>query len=332
MNSLAPIRWGILGTSFISEVMATAIAESTTSELIALGSRSIETAEAFSKRFSIPKVYNDYQQLLLDDEIDAIYIGLPNHFHKEWIIRSAQAGKHVLCEKPFVISQAEALEVISVVKKSSVFCMEALMYRYHPFTQLLKELIQNKVLGDIKLYNATYTANIAKKANPTAGGSIRNLGCYPVSLVRLLANAEPINIIGKGRINEKNGNDSQASLILTFEDNSLAVISTADDMEMCWQFDIYGSLGHLKTVSNPWLPTCENNKALLYLNNESIPKEITVTAEKSLYTYQIDAMNDLIYKKTLIPEISLMDSLNNTIVLESWRKQVLHKSHDVIVA
>src|SRR3990167_4502758 len=216
-----PIKWGILGTSYISEVMANAIQESQTSELVAIGSRSITTAKNFANKFSIPRFYNDYQKLINDNDIDAIYIGLPNHLHKEWIIRCAQAGKNVLCEKPFVISIEDAREVIAVIEKTNVFCMEALMYRCHPFTKKLQELIQSKIIGDIKLYNATYTANISDIANPTAGGSIRNLGCYPISLVRLLAKAEPIEICGSGRMSQKNETDNQASVILKFEDNSI---------------------------------------------------------------------------------------------------------------
>lgn len=318
------IRWGILGTSYISEVIAKAIQESQTSQLVAIGSRSITTAKNFSNQFSIPKFYDDYQKLLNDNDIDAVYIGLPNHLHKEWMIRCIQAGKHILCEKPFVVSIDEAREIISILDKSNVFCMEALMYRCHPFIKKLKELIQSKIIGEIKLYNATYTAHIADVANPIAGGSIRNLGCYPISLVRLLANADPIEICGTGRLSQKNNTDHQASVILTFADHSIAVVSTADDIKMAWQFDVYGTKGHLKVITNPWLPSCDNNKILIYLSNESIPIEITVNAEKSLYTYQIDFTNMQIMKRDRenFEGISLLDSLANTIVLETWLQQV----------
>lgn len=315
-------RWGILGTSFISGVMAKAIHESQNSELVAIGSRSIETAKNFSDKFSIPNYYDDYQKLLENKNIDAIYIGLPNHLHKEWIIRAAEAGKHILCEKPFVISTQEAHEVIAVIKKLKVFCLEALMYRYHPFTKKLQEIIQDKIIGNVKLYNAVYTATISEIANPAAGGSIRNLGCYPVSLVRLLANAEPVEITGLGRMSSKNNTDNQASVILKFADESLAVISTADDIKMCWQFDVYGTKGHLKVISNPWLPDMENNKIQIYLNDQDMPQEITISAEKSLYTYQIDAMNSLIKNENIEAPVSLLDSLGNTIVLENWREQI----------
>lgn len=318
------INWGILGSSYISEVMAHAIQESTTGKLVAIGSRSLTTAQNFSNKFSIPKIYDDYQKLLDNNDIDAIYIGLPNHLHKEWIIRCAHAGKHILCEKPFVISVEEAQEVISVIEKSNVCCLEALMYRYHPFTKKLQEIIQSKIIGDVKLYNATYTAPIANIANPTAGGSIRNLGCYPISLVRLLAQAEPIEIYGTGRLNRANMTDSQASVLLKFDDESIAVVSTADDIKMAWQFDVYGTKGFLKVVTNPWLPNGDNNRIHIYLNHETAASKINVTAEKSLYTYQIDAINMQIMNNGTdnFNKISLLDSLGNTVVLEKWLQHV----------
>lgn len=320
------IKWGILGTSPISETIATAIHESEIGTLVAVGSRSLEKAKQFATTFSIPTYYDNYQALLDNQDIDVVYIGLPNHLHKEWIIRCANANKHILCEKPLVISIEEAHEVIATTEKTKVFCMEALMYRCHPFTKKLHELIQSKIIGDVKLYNATYTANIADVANPTAGGSIRNLGCYPVSLVRLLANAEPNEIIGMGKMNPNNQTDNQASAILKFADNAIAVISTADNIAMFWQFDIYGTMGHLKVVSNPWLPRCDDNKIVIYLNNEIFSTEINVNASKSLYAYQIDTVNQQICNRDSDQGISLLDSLGNIIVLESWLQQVKNMS------
>jgi predicted dehydrogenase len=318
------IKWGILGTSPISEVMAKAIQASHSGQLLAIGSRSLLKAKNFSETYSVPNYYDDYDALMNDDEIDAIYIGLPNHFHKEWILRSAKAGKHILCEKPFVLNTNEAREVIDLVEKSNVFCMEALMYRCHPFTKKLQELVQNKMIGDIKLYNATYTANIADIANPTAGGGIRNLGCYPISLIRLLAKAEPIEIRAMGRRSPETQNDNQASAILKFENGSMAVVSTADDITMCWQFDIYGTEGSIKVITNPWLPDCNSNKILLYKNGEDNPQEINVTADKSLYTYQIDTVGECILSGEFTKHggISLADSYGNVAVLEQWLQQV----------
>lgn len=313
------VRWGILGTSPISETMARAISASNISELIAIGSRCNKTGKRFADKFSIPK-HHQPDALLHDTDIDAIYLGLPNHLHKEWVIRCARAGKHILCEKPFVLNAQEADAAFAEVEKAGVVCMEALMYRYHPLTLKLQELIQSNILGDIKLINATYSANIAAVANSTAGGSIRNLGCYPISLVRLLLNAEPIAITALGRIGDKN--DNQASAILKFPNNTMAVVSTADDINMYWQFDMYGSNGCLKMLSNPWMPQQNNNKILVHLNAEKTSVEINVQAEKPLYTYQFDTVSNKILNQPLVTEITRKDSVGNVNVLEQWLSQI----------
>ncbi|CEG56022.1 Gfo/Idh/MocA family protein [Legionella fallonii] len=317
------VNWGILGTSFISEVMAKAIHTSETGQLIAVGSRSLASAQRFAHEFTIPKAYDDFQSLLDDRDIDVVYIGLPNHLHKEWIIRAARAGKHILCEKPLVLNAAEAREVMAVIEETQVFCMEALMYRCHPLTAQLCEIIQSGILGTIRLYTATYTANIAQVANPIAGGSIRNLGCYPISLIRLLARAEPVEIIATGRCDIKKQTDNQASALLKFADDAMAVVSTADDWEMSWQFDVYGTDGSLKVLTNPWLPDNEN-KYLIQSYTENNAKETTITADQPLYSYQIDVVNNQILNRSSNENlgISLTDSLGNLIVLETWLNQV----------
>ena len=170
-----------------------------------------------------------------------------------------------------------------------------------------------------------YTANIAAIANPTAGGSIRNLGCYPISLVRLLAGAEPVEITAIGRINVDNQNDNQASAILKFENNVMAVVTTADDMEMYSQFDIYGTNGCLKVLTNPWLPDCVSNKIIIHHHDKAHSVEIDVTAQQSLYTYQIDAMCKKIFSANYLPaheKKNWQDTLGNVITLDKWFQQV----------
>lgn len=312
------IRWGILGTSFISEVMARALRESPTSKLVAVGSRTHLTAQSFASTFKIPKIYSDYNALLDDKDIDAVYIGLPNHLHKEWIIRAARAGKHILCEKPLVLTAADVEQIIPIIEQADVVCMEALMYLYHPFTQRLKELVDKKTIGDIKLYTATYSANIAEIANPVAGGSIRNLGCYPLSLIRFLEGKEPMEISAMGRLNSRQI-DTQACIIIKFDNQCMATVSTADDMDMFWQFDIYGSKGNIKLQSNPWLPTKENS-LYVYPDNEKKPVECSISAYHSLYTYQIEELNKQISTNTIahFNASAVHNSLGNALIIERW--------------
>lgn len=318
------IKWAILGTSYISEVLAKAIKQSKTGELIAVCSRSMKSAQAFSDKFSSVKSYDDINQLLLDDSIDAIYNGLPNHLHKETTILAAKAGKHVLCEKPFAHHAGAALEMIEAVKQADVFCMEAFMYRSHPLTAKLKALLTSKVIGEVRFYQAVYTADIVDIANQTAGGAIRNLGCYPVSLVRLLAK-EPVFMSASGRFRNNNKEqDSQASALLTFENGVQASITTADDMPFTWQFIACGTKGSLRVVTNPWLPIQDENIIEIYGPENSLRETVKVTADMPLYSYQIDVMAQCIYEPQLREKlgVSLVDSLNNIKVLDEWRRLI----------
>lgn len=327
------IKWGILGTSLISTTMANAIQDSAIGDLAAVGSRSAESARAFANKFSIPKFYASHQEVLDDPSVDVVYIGLPNHLHKDWIIRCAQAGKHILCEKPLVTNIDDTKEAMAVVNDAGVFCMEALMYRCHPLITKLNEVIMQKTIGEIKYINAVYMADIADLANPIAGGSILNLGCYPVSLVRLLTGmslgrtmAEPTEIRAIGRMN-LNNRDNQAGVLLKFENDIMAAVTTADDMGMYYQFEIYGSKGHLRLTSNPWMPTLENNSFVIYPNGQDTPIEINVMGDKSLYTYQIDAVNQHIRSgDTQSNAVSWQDSLGNMAVLHSWLQQVQNQT------
>lgn len=325
------INWAILGTSPISAVMAKAIKHSNYGRLYAIYSRGKETGSRFAKEHKIPFVYADFTALLADKNVNAIYIGLPNYLHKEFIIECAKAGKHILCEKPLVVSVAEAEEVRAQVKKANVLCIEALMYRFHPFTKQLKDIIRKGILGDIKHFQALYNAHITDVANRTAGGAIRNLGCYPISLIRLLQGAEPKHSYGCGRPYDNDPIDHAASVVLQFANKSTAAISVADDLPMTWQFHVYGTGGTLQTITNPWMPTTKN-KILIKSYQKGAPTTVYVSAEKPLYTYQIDYVNEQILAGHFIYEGDnlLSDSYANTRVLEDWFSQVF-KNEPVVI-
>lgn len=329
------IRWGILGTGPISGAVAKAIHESERGELIAVAGRTSAKAQAFAQEFMVPTAYDQYENLLADPNVDVVYIGLPNHLHKEWIIRCAEARKHILCEKPFVTNLEDAQAALSAVKKANVFCMEALMYRCHPLTHKLVELIKQKVIGEVSIFNATYAAHIADVADPVEGGAIQNLGCYPVSLVRLLAGvahqrqtAEPSNVISLGEMDHTNKNVQRASALLHFPKRMLATITVADDIKSQTNFSIIGSEGQLQVVTNPWMPG-QTSKILLQKDNESQIEEIIIHADKSLYTYQIELVSQCILDGETNAEVggmSWLDTLGNVIVLDAWNKQVQAKT------
>lgn len=332
MTDTRKIRWGMLGTKeILSDAIAKAIQASDTSTLVAIGSRDLNKAIAFSKKHNVPTYYANYQELLSDKDIDSVYIGLPNSLHKEWIIRCAKAGKHILCEKPFVLDTQEAEEVFAVVKKHNVFCMEALMYRCHPFIEQLQHLIDSNVLGRIKDITAKYNCKIDTLANPIEGGAIRCLGCYPGSLVRLLAKEEPVGISATGTI-DRTGNDSNSVVMLTFKSGMIATISTDYTMEWYSHFLILGTNGILDVKANPWFPG-DTNRVILKINGkEEEILDFKVDNPKPFYTYQIDCVAEHIKKGLISPEspgVTWEHSIGNVTVLETWLAQVKGKTNEL---
>ena len=329
MAGTRKIKWGILGTHWISSVIAEAIQASDTSELVAIGSRGVEKASQFAKKHQINKYYTDYQALLSDPDIDVVYIGLPNHLHKEWIIKCAKANKHILCEKPFVLNAQEAQEALNAVKEHKVFCMEALMYYCHPFIQYLQDLVDSKIIGNIKSMSAIYTVNIASNANKTAGGAIRNLGCYPLSLVRLLAKEEPENMVALGQLDTNLAIDHVSMAIFSFKNGITATIKTADNLNWWWQFTVFGTKGILDVKTNPWLPGNINQVLIKTDDKEEI---LNFTADKPLYTYQIDCVatqinNGLI--SPISPAVTLKHSIGNVKILDRWLKSEIAQSANI---
>jgi predicted dehydrogenase len=315
-------KWLILGTSFIS--MAKAIQDSSSGMIAAVGGRNQEKLQAFAEKFAISKFDTDYDKLINDPEVEAVYIGLPNHLHKEYIIRCAKAGKHILSEKPFVISVAEADEVKEVLAKANVFCLEALMYRYHSFITRLRQMLAHNSIGDIHLFEATYNADIVNIANKVEGGAIRNLGCYPISLVRMLAGSEPLLSDITGTLNPQTKADTTASVTLTFPDGKKAFIKTSDSMQKAWQFTIHGSKGQIKLLTNPWMPVQGICQLAVVSNSGHVIFE-KVDDSKPLYSHQIDLLGSAMAsgKMDSVLNMTIEDSCNNVKVLESWREQVI---------
>ncbi|HEX9597610.1 MAG TPA: Gfo/Idh/MocA family oxidoreductase, partial [Anaerolineales bacterium] len=155
--SAAPVRalaWGILGTGKIAGTFARQLPGSQTSKLLGVASRNLESAARFAAAYAVPRPYDSYDALLADPEIDAVYISLPNHLHARWTVRCAEAGKHILCEKPLATNYAEAMTAVEAARANGVFLMEAFMYRCHPQTAKLVELVSSGAIGEVRLIQA----------------------------------------------------------------------------------------------------------------------------------------------------------------------------------
>ncbi|MCB0213719.1 MAG: Gfo/Idh/MocA family oxidoreductase, partial [Anaerolineae bacterium] len=197
---MSTITWGILGTATIARVcVIPAIQASRNGRAHAIASRSIDRAQALAAEHNIPHAYDDYEAVLTDPAVDAVYIPLPNHLHHPWTLRALAAGKHVLCEKPLALNATEAQAMADAAQAAQRLLMEGFMYRFHPRSQHIKQLIKAGDIGQPCLIKTAFTFNLSDPNNSRyrpemGGGALMDTGCYGVSLARWLLEAEPIAV------------------------------------------------------------------------------------------------------------------------------------------
>jgi xylose dehydrogenase (NAD/NADP) len=195
-------NWGLLSTANINRSVIPPLQASKRSRLVAVGSRDQAKGEAYAQKWNIPRAYGSYEALLADPEIDAIYLSLPNSLHAEWTIRAVEAGKHVLCEKPLAVSLAEVDAVIAAAQTHGKIVAEAFMYRHHPLTLKVKDLVAGGAIGELRSVRGVFTFNIGEAPENVrlipglAGGSVWDVGCYPVSYTRTVLGCEPLEVFG----------------------------------------------------------------------------------------------------------------------------------------
>lgn len=334
---MTKLKWGILGTGTIAHAFARDLKQSQTGELYAVGSRALDTAEAFAKEFEIPRPYPTYEDFLSDPAIDAVYIATPHTSHAENAIATAEAGKHILCEKPLTVHYEDSLRVIEAAKKNDVFLMEAFMYRCHPQTQKIVDLIREKAIGEVRMIVASFgfTGDFPLDSRllmkEFGGGAILDVGCYPVSMARLIAGAaigenfaDPIGLQGFGHIGEKSGVDEYAVAVLKFPNDILAKISTGCQVEEDNTVQVFGTKGKL-IVPSPWFCGTDRDGAKLLLspNDSETHQEIAVEAPLGLYTYEADVLAaHLQSRQAPSPCMTWEDTLGNMKTLARWLEAV----------
>jgi D-xylose 1-dehydrogenase (NADP+, D-xylono-1,5-lactone-forming) len=190
------VNLGLLSTARINQMILAGAAASDRVEVIAVASRDRDRAAAYAQEHGIARAHGSYEALLDDDEVDAVYVSLPNSLHHEWSLRALAAGKHVLCEKPYTRRPAEAEEAFEAAERAGRILMEAFMYRHHPQTRRAVELVRDGTIGRLRLVRAAFSFPLTDETNIRAqpeleGGALMDVGCYCVSGARLLAGEEP---------------------------------------------------------------------------------------------------------------------------------------------
>jgi D-xylose 1-dehydrogenase (NADP+, D-xylono-1,5-lactone-forming) len=195
------LNWGLLSTAKINSALIKPLRASKRTRLLAVASRSISSAQAYAREWDIPHAHGSYEDLLADPDIDVIYNPLPNHLHAEWTIKALHAGNHVLCEKPLALTLEEVDAIIAASRETGRIVAEAFMYRHHPQTLKVKELVDNGALGQVQLIKGAFTFTLTREGNyrrikEMGGGSIWDVGCYPISYARMIVGEEPAEVFG----------------------------------------------------------------------------------------------------------------------------------------
>ncbi len=254
----ARLKWGVLSTANIGRAaVIPAIQRSNNGQLVAVASRDKERAQAFAAELDIPRAYGSYKALLAAEDIEAVYIPLPNSLHGEWTIKAAEAGKHILCEKPLALNAAEGKDMAAAADRHGVVLMEAFMYRFHPQTEKVLELIHRGIIGEPRLIYAAFTFRLSNPDNirlrpELGGGALMDVGCYCVNVSRTLAGAEPVEVQAYANW-AKTGVDEQMAGTLRFADGLLAQFDCALSLERREFYQVAGPEGHI-AVPSAFLP------------------------------------------------------------------------------
>jgi D-xylose 1-dehydrogenase (NADP+, D-xylono-1,5-lactone-forming) len=242
------VKWGIVSTADINRKVIPGATESTKVELVAVASRTQERADAYATEWGIPRAYGSYEALLADPEIEAVYISLPNTLHTEWSVKAVEAGKHVLCEKPFTRHPEQVTEAWDAADRAARLLSEAFMYRHNPQTAQVKELVDGGAIGELRLIRSIfsyslYDADNIRLRTDVEGGSLMDVGCYNVSWSRLIA-GEPERVWGEAWYGPS-GTDWVFTGTMRFPNDVLASFDCGTAMTNRDEVEIVGSEGSL---------------------------------------------------------------------------------------
>ncbi|QQE12905.1 Gfo/Idh/MocA family oxidoreductase [Planctomycetota bacterium] len=340
------LRYGILSTGNIARQFAQGVQSGATlSTIHAVASRDARKADEFAKQYNIPAPHTSYDNLLKDPNVDAVYVALPNNYHHEWTIRALDAGKHVLCEKPFSIGVQQAIEMFEAAQQNNRLLAEAFMYLTHPLTHAYIDQIKSGAIGKPKLIRSSFSFSVADPDNNSrfsttlAGGSLMDIGCYCITLTLLVADtistpgSYPSKIQAAAHIHPS-GIDDYAAVNLQFANGLIASFTCGMTAQINNASYISGTDGFIE-IPIPWKPPAD--KATFLLGNNATPKQsksdvtkplptqqtqpFTVSANKPLYALEADAFADSVLNDKplfITPDFTL----RVTRILEELRNQI----------
>jgi len=313
------IRWGILSTANIgTEKVIPAMQLGEYCEVVGIASRNLEKAQAAAKRLGIPKTYGSYEDLLADPEIEAIYNPLPNPQHIPWSIKALEAGKHVLCEKPIAMSSSEAEELLAAAKKhSELKIMEAFMYRHHPQWELVKQLVLDGKIGELRTIQSVFSyynvdPNNIRNIAELGGGGLMDIGCYNISLSRFIFDAEPERVSGIIEYDPKFKTDRLASGVLDFG-RGTSTFTCGTQLSPFQRVNIFGTEGRIE-IEIPFTPPPDKPCKIWHQRGDKIEEIQFDICDQ--YTIQGDLFSQAVLNNTEVPT-PLEDAVANMRVIEA---------------
>ncbi|HTN19392.1 MAG TPA: Gfo/Idh/MocA family oxidoreductase [Pelobium sp.] len=324
------VKWGILSTAKIARNhVIPAIKLSNNGEVLAIASRNLANAKEVAENFEIKTAYGNYEDLLLDDGIDAIYNPLPNNLHLEYTLKALEKGKHVLCEKPIGLNENEAVELNNYLKKfPNLKVMEAFMYKFHPQWLSVKEMIKNGEIGAIKSIHTLFSyfnidGNNIRNSVEAGGGSLMDIGCYCISFPRFILEDEPISVSGTMQHDAEFKTDFLTSGILNFENQVTASFTCTTQAFPYQRLNIFGDKGHIEIELPCNAPT--DGECKVTLKTSKGDKILVFNANQ--YQLQCEAFANTILAGTEVP-YPVTDAEKNMKVLDALVESA--KSQSVI--
>jgi predicted dehydrogenase/aryl-alcohol dehydrogenase-like predicted oxidoreductase len=337
MTTERKLRWGIIGPGGIAQAFRDGVKASRTGELVAIASRNPQRP-GLGDTFPGARIVDGYDALLRDPDVDAIYIATPHPGHAEWAIKAAEAGKHVLVEKPLALTAFEADAIFNAHARAGTFIGEAFMYRLHPATRALGDLVASGAIGEVRMIQSSFGFQMPAFrpehrlfANDLAGGGILDVGCYPVSMSRFIAGQaagkpflDPVKVMGTAHLGQER-TDEWAAAVLQFDTGIVAQVSCAVFVQLDNVLRIHGATGRIE-VPDFWFAGGDRTGGPGTIRIVRPGKEVeTIEAGRGqphLYSFEADGAAAAIFagrQEFAAPGMSWADTLGNLRALDAWR-------------
>jgi len=310
------LNWGMLSTARINRALIPPLQVSKRNHLLAVGSRTRESADKYARDKKIPRAHGSYEALLADPEIDVIYNSLPNHLHAGWTIKAVESGKHVLCEKPLALTVDEVDAIHTAARKHERVVAEAFMYRHHPQTLKVQEIVKSGSLGTLKLIRGSFSFVLSREEDirlldpALGGGSIWDVGCYPISYVRTVVGENPLEVFG-WQVTGPTGIDETFVGQMRFPNGVHAQFDSSFAIPFHTFMEIIGSEGTL-SIPKPFKPDVNER---IFLTHGDKTETIKVKGQE-LYLGEVEDMADAILLGR-DPRVSLEDSRANVAAISA---------------